>query len=84
MKLAKEWDGNLTDLMTEYSFQPELTRKLDGVSNQSFDQPLVNEIVLWKVNRPRCQGSCRLSEMESGVGWGRKVDYRDETLLSRT
>jgi hypothetical protein len=33
---------------------------------------------------PRCQGSCRLSEMESGVGWGRKVDYRDETLLSRT
>uniref|UniRef100_E6QA18 Uncharacterized protein n=1 Tax=mine drainage metagenome TaxID=410659 RepID=E6QA18_9ZZZZ len=28
--------------------------------------------------------SCRLSEMESGVGWGRKVDYRDETLLSGT
>ena len=36
------------------------------------------------VGDPRCQGSCRLSEMESGVGWGRKVDYRDETLLSRT
>ena len=33
---------------------------------------------------PRCQGSCRLSEMESGVGWGRKVDIRDEALLSRT
>lgn len=33
---------------------------------------------------PRCQGSCRLSEMESGVGWGRKVDYRDEELFSRT
>ena len=33
---------------------------------------------------PRCQGSCRLSEMESGVGWGRKVDYRDEGLFSRT
>ena len=24
---------------------------------------------------PRCQGSCRLSEMELGVGWGRKLDY---------
>ena len=36
------------------------------------------------VANPRCQGSCRLSEMESGVGWGRKVDYRDEALLSRT
>ena len=33
---------------------------------------------------PRCQGSCRLSEMESGIGWGRKVEYRDEALFSRT
>ncbi|MBU2769609.1 hypothetical protein A4U49_04955 [Acidithiobacillus ferrivorans] len=72
MKLAKEWDGNLTDLMTEYSFQPELTRKLDGVSNQSFDQPLVNEIVLWKVNRyaPLSQSTFaalnELSKIETG------------------
>ena len=42
--------------------------------------------ILFGVNSitPRCQGSCRLSEMESGVGWGRKVDYRDEGLFSRT
>ncbi|MHB8979919.1 MAG: tyrosine-type recombinase/integrase [Acidithiobacillus ferrooxidans] len=32
---------------------------------------------------PRCQGSCRLSEMESGVGRGRKVG-RYEALFSRT
>lgn len=51
MKLAKEWGGHLTDLMSEYSYQPELTRKLDSVTSQSFDQSLVNEIVLWKVNR---------------------------------
>ena len=51
MKLAEEWDGDLTKLMSEYSYQPELTSKLDGVANQTFDQPLVNEIVLWKVNR---------------------------------
>ncbi|MEI6270138.1 MAG: hypothetical protein WCP01_14760 [Methylococcaceae bacterium] len=51
MKLAKEWDGNLTELISEYSYQPELTRKLDGVTKEAFDQPLVNEIVLWKVNR---------------------------------
>lgn len=51
MKLAEEWDGNLTELMSEYSYQPELTHKLDGVANQTFDQSLVNEIVLWKVNR---------------------------------
>ena len=51
MKLAKEWNGNLTELMSEYRYQPELTRKLDGVASQTFDQLLVNEIVLWKVNR---------------------------------
>jgi hypothetical protein len=51
MKLAKEWSGNLSDLMAEYSYQPDLTRKLDGVAIQDFDQSLINEIVLWKVNR---------------------------------
>lgn len=51
MKLAKEWPGQLADLMSEYSYRPELTRKLDGAANRTFDQSLVNEIVLWKVNR---------------------------------
>jgi hypothetical protein len=51
MKLAIEWDGDLANLMSDYNYQPDLTRKLDGVTNQSFDQTLVNEIVLWKVNR---------------------------------
>jgi len=51
MKLAKEWNGNLTELISEYSYQPELTCKLDGVATQDFDQALINEIVLWKVNR---------------------------------
>lgn len=51
MKLAEEWDGNLTDLMSEYSYQPTLTSKLDGIADQAFDQSMINEIVLWKVNR---------------------------------
>ena len=33
-----------------YSYQTELTEKLDNL-NSNFDQKIINEIVLWKVNR---------------------------------
>lgn len=33
-----------------YNFQLELTKKLDNL-NSDFDQNIINEIVLWKVNR---------------------------------
>lgn len=45
MQLAEEWSGNLMDLMEGYSYQTELTRKLDGVSYMDFDQALIKEIV---------------------------------------
>lgn len=34
----------------EYNYQNELTVKLDNL-NSDFDQNIINEIVLWKVNR---------------------------------
>ena len=51
MKLAEDCEGSLTNLLKEYTYQSELTHKLDGLASQEFDQSLVNEIVLWKVNR---------------------------------
>jgi len=33
-----------------YNFQPKLTKKLDLISSD-FDQEIINQIVLWKVNR---------------------------------
>lgn len=39
------------DLQNEnYNFQPELTQKLDEL-NCDFNQDIINQIVLWKVNR---------------------------------
>ena len=58
-----------------------IVRLLDDEHPEKNDFLVVNQ---YTVIHPRCQGSCRLSEMESGVGWGRKVDIRDEALLSRT
>lgn len=34
----------------KYNFQPKLTKKLDLISSD-FDQEIINQIVLWKVNR---------------------------------
>lgn len=35
----------------QFIYQPELTQKLDASYNQPFTQELLNEIVLWKINR---------------------------------
>ena len=38
-------------LMDQFDFQGELTDILDGYTKSDFDQQMINEIVLWKVNR---------------------------------
>lgn len=50
---ALDWHskgGNFSEFLDDFKYQPELTKKLDSLG-QSFSQPLINEIVLWKVNR---------------------------------
>ncbi len=36
---------------SDYDFQTTLTKKLDGLAGATFDQEIINEIILWKVNR---------------------------------
>jgi hypothetical protein len=85
MKLVKEWNGNLTELMPEYSYQPALTQKLDEVASQTFDQLLVNEIVLWKVNRyaPLSPNTLAALNGLSKVGQGKHRESKSiiESLL---
>jgi len=50
---AADWnvgDKKLADFLSDFKYQPELTKKLDS-AGQSFSQQLINEIILWKVNR---------------------------------
>ncbi len=51
MKRAQEWSDDLTKFLQDYRYQPNLTPKLDALTAAPFDQDIVNEIVLWKVNR---------------------------------
>ena len=48
---AIEFNGDFNGFLSRFNFQPELTRKLDNMGDSDFNQHLINEIVLWKVNR---------------------------------
>jgi len=48
---AAEFRGDLKAFLKDYRFQPSLTERLDRLEGIDFRQDLVNEIVLWKVNR---------------------------------
>ena|SRR5690554_1925640 len=51
MKTIKDIEITEAHLKNEkYNFQPVLTKKLDEISTD-FNQEIINEIVLWKVNR---------------------------------
>lgn len=51
MKTINEIELSEEHLKNEkYNFQPRLTKKLDLISSD-FDQEIINQIVLWKVNR---------------------------------
>ena len=51
MKRAEDWEGSLGQLIGGYQYQPELTECLDALGSRPFTQDVINEIVLWKVNR---------------------------------
>jgi hypothetical protein len=51
MKKAEDHEGDLTAYLTKYKYQRKLTAYLDELGHKPFDQDIVNEIVLWKVNR---------------------------------
>ena len=51
LMIASEFPGDLNTFLAFYKFQPELTKRLDNLESTSIDQSVINEIVLWKVNR---------------------------------
>src|SRR5579864_1251413 len=66
---AFEFEGDLSKFLNEYEYQPKLTRKLDDLKDVSIiTSDLLNEIVLWKVNRYVSLDSeqlCRISALAS-------------------
>ena len=51
MLTINEYEGDLQKYKEKYEYQESLTDRLDNIEKLSFNQSLLNEIVLWKVNR---------------------------------
>src|SRR4030066_889160 len=61
---ASDFNGDLNTFLAFYKFQPELTKRLDNLENVSIDQSLINEIVLWKVNRYVCLDNENMEQLK--------------------
>lgn len=48
---ATDFPGDHNTFLSHYNYQPELTARLDDLDGTTLDQSLINDIVLWKVNR---------------------------------
>ena len=48
---ANDFEGDLSEFLWQYAYQPKLTAKLDDLDAVNLTPELLNEIVLWKVNR---------------------------------
>ena len=48
---AADFADDLNDFLSRYVYQPALTQRLDRLDDVDFVQSLIDEIVLWKVNR---------------------------------
>ena len=51
MQRAIDYKESLNQFLQQYNYQPSLTKHLDSIGEAPFNQLLLNEIVLWKVNR---------------------------------
>ena len=60
----------------DFKYQEELTKKLDE-TNSKFTQAILNEIVLWKVNRYALFNSTLINEINTISSW--KVLNKEKT-----
>ncbi len=50
-RYSSVWGDDPRSLLENYQYHPELTKKLDAMTVEDFNQELLFEIVLWKLNR---------------------------------
>jgi len=62
---ALDFQGDLNAFLRDYRYQPELRKTLDQLGDRQFNQELVNEIVLWKLNRYVALSNSALQALET-------------------
>ena len=69
--------------LSDYVYQTELTEHLDNLSGVKFNQELINEIVLWKVNRYALLSDQILSELNTLTNLRRGQHCQSKTVLNK-
>jgi hypothetical protein len=77
------WGDNPLQLLDKYSYQVELTKKLDSLNPADLDIEMLYEIVLWKLNRfPRID-SALLGELRKVADIAPKSHRQSQAVLRR-
>jgi hypothetical protein len=66
---------------SDFTYQYELTKKLDGTNSQ-FSQELLNEIVLWKVNRYVLFDQNLIKELNTISSWNEINESKTREILT--
>lgn len=77
---AIDFHGDLNEFLSAYNYQPELTKRLDDLQAFEFSQALINEIVLWKLNRYVSIDKENLQKVE-GMKHLRAGDHRQSKIV---
>jgi hypothetical protein len=62
---ASEYNGNLSEYLRRFKYQQDLTQKLDDLDTVTLRPELLNELVLWKVNRYVSLGEDQLRRIDA-------------------
>ncbi len=77
---AAEYTADFAEFLSDYEYQPEMTRVLDALTEE-FSQQHINEIVLWKLNRYVALPRCVLDALNAVRGWKPKEHRKASGLL---
>jgi thermostable 8-oxoguanine DNA glycosylase len=64
-QIVYDFKSDINKFLTDYNYQNELTNHLDNLEENNFDQSLINEIVLWKLNRYVSSNKQILTEIDT-------------------
>ena len=77
-----DYAADLNTFLAQYAYQPDLTEKLDALGDVPFDQAVLNEIVLWKVDRYVSLGKETLEDVNNLRGLQRGQHSQAAAVLT--
>lgn len=82
-KYSHVWGNDPQTLLNKYKYHPELTKKLDEISADDFNQEILFEIVLWKLSRYPYINPDMLEELKGVAKLEPKQHRQSELILKK-